>query len=187
MTYSWKSYFAVQADYQHWANEVLFSALDHLNADAIGADHGLFFGSIHHTVDHILVVSQSWLARIRGESLSVDYKVISHPDWRELKIALRREARKLQAWIESQPVEFFDGQIAFSGSDGKTRTMWVRDVLTHLFTHYVHHRGQVSAVATRLGAPCPEMDFVYYKREIERLLGGAQGESQGLNVPPEAA
>jgi uncharacterized damage-inducible protein DinB len=70
--YTWKSYFVVQADYQHWANEVLFSALDHLNDEAIGADQGLFFNSIHHTADHILMVSQSWLARLKGENLSVE-------------------------------------------------------------------------------------------------------------------
>jgi uncharacterized damage-inducible protein DinB len=61
--------------------------------------------------------------------------------------------------------------------------MWVRDVLTHLFTHYAHHRGQVSAVATRLGAPCPEMDFVYYRREMERLIN----ETQRPQVPPAEA
>jgi uncharacterized damage-inducible protein DinB len=180
--YTWKSYFVVQSDYQHWADEALFSALDHLNDEAIGADHGLFFNSIHHTANHILMVSQSWQARLKGENLSVDYKVINHPDWRELKIALRRETRKLQAWLESQPVEFFDSQIAFTGGDGKTRTMWVRDVLAHLFTHYAHHRGQISAVATRLGAPCPEMDFLYYRREMERLIS----ETQRQQVPPEA-
>jgi uncharacterized damage-inducible protein DinB len=179
--YSWKSYFVVQSDYQHWANEVLFSALAHLNDEAIGADHGLFFGSIHHTVDHMLLVNQSWLARLKGETLAVNYKVINHPDWRELKIALRRETRKLQSWLEAQTDEFFDSQITFAGADGKSRTMWVRDALTHLFTHFVHHRGQVSAVATRLGGPCPEMDFVYYRREMERLIS----ETQQSQVPPE--
>lgn len=172
--YSWKSYFVVQADYQHWANEVLFSALDHLQPEALGGDEGLYFKSVHHTVDHMLLVGQSWLARLQGDSLAVNYRVINHPDWRELKIALRRETRRLQSWLEAQPVEFLDTRISFAGSDGKTRTMWVRDALTHLFTHYAHHRGQVSAVATRLGAPCPEMDFVSYRREMERLLNGTQ-------------
>ena len=178
--YSWKSHFLVQADYQHWANEVLFSSLDYLQADVIGTDQGLFFNSIHHTVDHILTVSQSWLARLQGETLAVNYRVINNPDWRELKIALRRETRKLQSWLDAQPREFFDAQVEFHSSDGKSHTMWVRDVLTHLFTHYAHHRGQLSAVATRLGAPCPEMDFVYYKREMERLLT----ETGRFQVPP---
>lgn len=168
--YAWKNHWVVQSDYQHWANEVMFSALDYLQPDVIGSDQGLFFNSIHHTVDHLLLVSQSWLARLQGERLSINYKVINNPDWRELKLALRRETRKLQSWLEAQPTEFFDSQISYASSDGKLRSMWVRDALTHLFTHYAHHRGQVSAVVTRLGAPCPEMDFVYYRRDMERLL-----------------
>ncbi len=39
--YTWKSYFIVQADYQHWANEVMFTALGHLDQEAIVSDQGL--------------------------------------------------------------------------------------------------------------------------------------------------
>jgi uncharacterized damage-inducible protein DinB len=177
--YSWKNYFIIQADYQHWANEVMFKSLDLLTPDAIDSDQGLFFQSIHHTVDHILQVSRSWLARLQGEPLSVNYREISHPDWRELKNALRHETRRLQNWLEDRPDEFFDGQVTFTGGDGKERSMWVRDALSHLFTHFAHHRGQVSAVATRLGAPCPEMDFVYYRREMERLLAEVKNGQAG--------
>lgn len=184
--YAWKNYFVVQADYQHWANEVMFTSLDHLQADAIGSEQGLFFGSIHHTTDHMLMVSQSWLSRLQGECLVVDYKVINNPDWRELKLALRRETRKLQAWLEAQPAEFFNCQIEYVGSDGKSNSMWVRDALTHLNTHYAHHRGQISAVATRLGAPCPEMDFVYYRRQMERFLNEARQASGVEPQKPEA-
>ena len=172
--YTWKSYYVIQADYQHWANEVLFTALDHLQADALGSDQGLFFNSVHHTVDHLLQVHLAWVARLKGEVYAPNYKVINIADWRELKTALRKETRHLQDWLSAQPDAFFDDQIAFAGSDGKPRTMWVRDVLVHLFTHYTHHRGQVSAVATRLGAPCPEMDFVYYRRAMEKLLSEAK-------------
>ncbi len=168
--FTWKNHFVIQADYQHWANEVLFTALEHLTPEAIAEDQGLFFRSIHHTVDHMLMVSRVWLARLQGENLEVDYRQIQHPDWRELKNALRLEIRRLQAWLEAQPDAFFEQRLEFAGSDGRARSMWVRDMLTHLFTHYAHHRGQVSAVATRLGAPCPEMDFVYYRREMDRLL-----------------
>jgi len=172
--YAWKSHFVVQADYQHWANDVLCAALDHLKPEVLERDEGLFFRSIHHTVDHMLLVGEVWHARLRGEARAADYKRIHHPDWRELQHALRLEARALQNWLEAQPDAFFDGEIQFAGSDGRVRSMWVRDALTHLFTHSVHHRGQISAVATRLGAPCPEMDFVYYRREMEKLLSQAR-------------
>lgn len=175
--YSWKNYFVIQADYQHWANEVLFTALEHLTPDSLASDQGLYFRSIHHTVDHMLVVSQLWLARLQGEQLSVNYREIHHPDWRALQNALRRETRRLQAWLEAQADDFYEREIEYAGSDGRTRSMWVRDLLTHLFTHHAHHRGQISAVATRLGAPCPEMDFVYYRREMEKLLGEIRNEA----------
>lgn len=168
--YSWKSHFVVLADYQHWANEVLFNSLDHLQPEVIGSDQGLYFKSIHHTVDHLLLVSQVWLARMRGESLEANYREINQPDFRELKQILRRETRKLQSWLDEQPETFFEAEMSFAGSDGKPRGMWVREALTHLFTHYAHHRGQISAVITRLGGPCPEMDFVYYRREMDKLL-----------------
>jgi len=172
--FTWKKHFVILADYQHWANEVLFNALDRLEADAIAADQGLFFGSIHHTVDHMLVVSESWLARLMGENSSPNYRIIHHPDWRELKNALRHETRQLQNWLQDQPDDFFDIQAHFLGGDGKPRQMWVRDALTHLFTHFAHHRGQVSAVITRLGGPSPVMDYVHYRREMDKLVNAAR-------------
>jgi thiamine biosynthesis lipoprotein len=176
--YTWKSYYIVQADYQHWANDVLFDALSRLRPEALARDEGLFFQSIHHTVDHMLLVSQVWLARLQGSHPAANYRAIQQPVWRELQGALRQETRRLQAWLEGQPAAWFDGELHYTGSDGQTRGMWVRDALTHLFTHFVHHRGQISAVATRLGAPCPEMDYVYYRREVEKLLGEARQDVQ---------
>jgi two-component system NtrC family sensor kinase len=48
---SWKQYFIYQADYQHWANEVLFECLDRLDPKALAEPQGLFFSTIHQTVD----------------------------------------------------------------------------------------------------------------------------------------
>lgn len=168
--YTWKSYFVVQADYQNWANNVLFESLGHLKPETLERDEGLFFKSIHHTVDHILVVSQVWLGRLQGSEPKVNFREIHYPVWRELQNAMRHETRHLQEWIANQPDAFFEDEIHFHGSDGTAHRMWVRDALTHLFNHYTHHRGQVSAVATRLGAPCPEMDYLYYRRAMEKLL-----------------
>jgi len=172
--YTWKSYYVVQADYQHWANEILFAALGHLKPETLTADEGLYFKSVHHTVDHMLTVAELWRTRLQGTGVQVNFREIGHPVWRELQTALRHETRHLQEWLEAQPDAYFEGEVRFIGSDGKHRTMWVRDALNHLFTHYAHHRGQVSAVATRLGAPCPEMDYVYYRREMEKLLAEAR-------------
>ena len=164
---SWKNYFVYQVDYQHWANEILFASLDHLDDTSRKSAQGLFFDNIHHTVDHMLVVSQNWMWRLKHENQSVSYGTVLHHDWKELKNALRHDARGMQRWLESQPESFFEARLSYTSSNNQQRDNWVRDILTHMMSHMVHHRGQVSAVATRLGAPAPEMDYLFYKREMD--------------------
>jgi len=75
----------------------------------------------------------------------------------------------------------------YVSSAGEARSMWMRDVLTHMMNHQTHHRGQVSAVITRLGGAAPEMDYVYYKREMEgymEIIRDDQSLSSGATSPP---
>ncbi len=39
--------------------------------------------------------------------------------------------------------------------------------LSHLFNHQTHHRGQAHAILTSLGKKAPELDLLYYQREVE--------------------
>lgn len=167
---TWKKHFIYLADYQHWANESLFESLDHLTDAARKSEQGLYFHSIHHTLDHILVVNRLWAARLRGQNSSVSFNVIHVNDWRELKVTLQKESRQFQHWLESQPDVFFEMSASYDGMEGKEHDNWVRDILTHVFNHATHHRGQISAVATSLGAPVPQMDYIYYKREMNNCL-----------------
>lgn len=168
--YSWKSYFVVLSDYQQWANDRLFAALGGIDRAALQSPQGLFFDTIHHTVDHLMLVNRLWLARLRGESLEVDFRQLTYPDWDQLIEATQRQAEELTLWLESCPEIWFDGQLDYLSSNGEVRSMWMRDALTHMMNHQTHHRGQISAVITRLGATAPEMDYVYYKRDMESYM-----------------
>lgn len=172
--YTWKRHYVVLADYQHWANEALFAALAHLKPEALESDQGLFHRSLHRTLDHMLAVSQLWLARLQGADSRLNYRDIRYPVWRELLAAVRHETRRIEEWLEAQPDAFFEGEIHYTDSDGKPRVLWVRDALNHLFSHYAHQRGQLAAAAIRLGAPNPEMDYEHYRREMEKLLEAAR-------------
>lgn len=171
---SWKTHFQYQVDYQHWANDVLFESLDKLSDEARKRDESLFFKSIHGTLNHLLVVNMLWLARFKGESLDIRLDQPLHDDWRELKQALRQTVRQTQHWLQAQPQEFFEGELHYSTSAGMEHVYWVHDVLIHFATHYAHHRGQISGVATRLGAPSPEMDYIYYRRDMQDSLANSK-------------
>jgi uncharacterized damage-inducible protein DinB len=178
MTPDWHHHFLRQTDYQIWANQVLFDSLARLHPDTLQAHEGLFYGSIQHTVDHLLMVLRLWAGRLRGEHPVIDLGVLHHTDWVALKHQLQLELREFRHWLEAQPPERFAQRAAYARMNGDPQENAVTDVLTHLMTHFVHHRGQISAVATRLGAPVPEMDFIYFVRAMERAAREIQASQQ---------
>lgn len=166
-----KQYFVYQTDYQHWANDVLFSALDRLSDEARNSEQKLFFGSLHKTVDHLQFFYSKWFTRLSGQSKPPSYSGIVHGDWRELKNAMRQEIRSMQHWLEQQPEDFFDGQIHYRRTlNHEEQGIWVRDALTHVFTYASLERGHISATGSALGAPYPNMAYYTYRQEMGEHL-----------------
>jgi uncharacterized damage-inducible protein DinB len=169
MTVTFKGYFIQQADYQHWANEVLFAALEHLDDGMRNSDQGLPCGGIHQTLDRILAETRNWAARLKGDGQSIGPDTLLCAEWQELKDALRREVRGVQHWLEEMPENYFEERV-FYHSGAERQSLWVRDALTHLMTRMVHYRGEVSVAVARLGFAAPEMDYVRYKEEMEQHI-----------------
>jgi uncharacterized damage-inducible protein DinB len=171
---TWKNHFVYQIDYQHWASDQLFSSLDMLSDEARKRDEGLVFKSIHGTLNHLLVVNLIWLGRFKRDP--VDYRLdqVLFEDWRELKLVTKQTMRQTQHWLQAQPPEFFEAELQYKNTSSKSQTHWTHDVLTHLFNHFAHHRGQITGVATRLGAPVAEMDYLFYRRDMQETLANTR-------------
>ncbi len=168
---SFKQYFLYQTDYQHWANDRLFNALDRLDDETRHVQQKLFYGDIHHTVDHLLFFYRKWHARLKGEGQSASYNEQLHRDWRDLKNAIRQEVRDLQRWLEYQPESFFDGKLNYRRTlNHEEKGVWVRDALTHIFTYASLERGHLSAAGSALGAPFPDMAYYTYRLEMGEHL-----------------
>lgn len=174
-----KKHFVYQADYQHWANDMLFSALDVLDENARFGNQGMEFESLHKTLNHILVVTRNWMSRMKQEQKTLGREELYVADWKALKQALRQEFRDMQRWLEARPEAFFDEQIGYLNTQSLPRQVWVRDALTHVMTHAAHMRGQAVAVAVRLGSPVPEMGYIFYKREMEQSLEHLRASHSG--------
>jgi uncharacterized damage-inducible protein DinB len=118
------------------------------------------------TVDHILIVTRNWRARLAGEFGKVkNDDVPLYEAWEQLKPAVLDEFAQLKTWLTQKKPEWFQQVIEYPGSDGMKRRVSVSDGLIHVMTHAVHHRGQISAACTRLHVPSPEMDFLFYLRQ----------------------
>lgn len=60
-------HFKLLADYNRWANKLLYCAVATIGDEAYFADRKAFFGSIHRTLNHILAGDRIWLPQHRWD------------------------------------------------------------------------------------------------------------------------
>lgn len=165
-----KNQLQYQIDFQYWANESLFASLDKLSDEARKRDEGMVAKSIHATLVQMLAINILWVARIDNDGANKPLDRSFFDDWRELKQALRLSMRQLQHELQAKPPAFFEGQLKYAVTSERESQNWVRDVLAHYCTETTHLRGMIVAVATRLGAPLPDLDYLNYRREMQDSL-----------------
>ena len=158
-----RDYFLTLARYHRWANRLLLEKVDAVSDTDYAADQGLFFKSIHGTLNHILLVDRVWQGRITGEIFPMTGldQVLA-----EDRHALRTEmARQADAWIgliTGLDEQSIGRPLKYKNSAGEPREYVLALLLAHGFNHGTHHRGQVTAALSRLGLPTPSIDLPYY-------------------------
>lgn len=162
-----KAHFEMMAAYNAWANRRLYAAAAEVPDAARRRDEGAFFGSLHRTLNHLLVTDVIWLARFRGQRnppWTLDH--IAHDDFEDLRAA--REA------LDDDVILYVSGltEAALAADFSYVRqttpepiTQPLAPALAHLFNHQTHHRGQCHMILTRLTGRAPELDLIFYQRE----------------------
>ena len=161
------TYFTTLARYNAWATRRLLDGVAALGEDDYRRDVGLFFRSIHGTLNHLLVAEHGlWLRRFAegvSPKLALDEEV--EPDRQRLAARLLEGAARWQPLVESWPAERFDGVLRYTTMRGNSVSLPFATTLAHVFNHGTHHRGQVTAALTLLGQACPVIDLVYMLQE----------------------
>ena len=158
-----RSYFSTLARYGVWATRRLFEHVDALSEDDYRRDAGLFFKSVHGTLNHLLVGEHRvWFHRFaEGVSNSVALNAEVEPDRSRLRAALIDGAGRWQPFIESLDDSCFASTLDYTTTNGVPQSLPFAPTLGHVFNHATHHRGQVSAAITAMGYACPEIDLVW--------------------------
>ena len=157
----------LMARFNAWANGRLYGVVSGLAEAAYLEDRGAFFGSIHNTLNHLLVVDRLWTGRIEG----VDHGITAldqtlYDDLAALWAARKDEDAHLIALVDGlgerlqAPVGYT--RIAGPGAQ-ETRC---DHILITLYNHQTHHRGQVHAMLTQAGAVIPPLDVIYFLDEL---------------------
>ncbi|MGI9412295.1 MAG: DinB family protein [Hyphomicrobiales bacterium] len=168
------AYVRTMAAYNSWQNGSIYRAADGLSDQQRRADRGAFFGSIHGTLNHLLWADRIWLSRIAGlegpSAPDIASSVGEIDDWSRLKEARARLDRSIADWAATLAAEDLDGDLTwYSGAAGREITKPLGLLLTHLFNHQTHHRGQVHALLTGFGAKPDDTDLPFMPDGPEQL------------------
>jgi uncharacterized damage-inducible protein DinB len=166
------AHFLTLARYNVWATALLLDAVAPVSEGDYRRDLGLFFKSIHGTLNHLLVAEHLlWFRRFaEGLSPKVALNAEIEVDRARLAARLREGAARWQPLIESWPANYFVGSLNYTTMRGQPASLPFAATLAHVFNHGTHHRGQITAALIRLGQPCPELDFVYM---LQQEMGNA--------------
>ena len=162
------NHFPLLARFNGWVNDRLYGAVATLPEADYRADGGLFFGSIHRTLNHLLVVDRLWTGRIAGADRGIrSLDQIPYDDFASLRAARRDEDAHLIDFVDGLDEARLGEVVRYRRMIGEgEEEARAGHILLTLFNHQTHHRGQVTAMLTRLGVEYPALDVVYYLEEI---------------------
>lgn len=151
------------ARYNLWATRRLYEHVDALPEADYRRDAGLFFRSVHGTLNHLLVGEHLlWRARFEGGvTPAVQLDAEAEPDRARLRERLLEGAQAWLALLDAWPESRLLGRLDYRRLAGQPMSLPFAATLLHVFNHGTHHRGQVTAAITALGHPCPEIDLVW--------------------------
>ncbi len=161
------AHWRMMAHYNAWANRRLYDACAGLSESDRKAGLGAFFGSLHGTLNHLLVADRIWMARFTGEPApghALDATL--HEALPALRAAREDEDARISAFVAGLDAAALAAPVTYvTTSTGLAVTQPLGAALAHVFNHQTHHRGQCHAMLTRLAVDAPPLDLVYYQRE----------------------
>ena len=156
MTEPWAQY----ARYNRLANEALYGVCVGLSDADYRRDLGAFFGSVHGTLNHLLLGDTIWMTRFEGGTHpSTGLDSILFEDLVGLWDARRRMDRRIEVFLADLPTGFEAGSVKYLNNAGfLSEDPWAV-ILPHFFNHQTHHRAQVHTLLSQLGCNPPVLDL----------------------------
>ncbi|MDB5928710.1 MAG: damage-inducible protein DinB [Polaromonas sp.] len=166
------------ARYNRWINQRLYAACEPLGDTARQQERGAFFGSIHRTLNHLVVADQVWLRRFAQcgldhgiELAGLTPAVLDLPedcrldtvlfgDWPALRLKREQLDAAIEDWVAALPGGYPHLTMRYGNSQGVQRAHPAWQAMTHFFNHQTHHRGQATSLITQAGGDVGVTDLI---------------------------
>ena len=157
------AYVQRMARYNSWQNENLYGAADTVSDAERRRARGAFFGSIHATLNHLLWGDRIWMSRLAGTAKpegGIPQSVSLYEDWNDLKRERAAFDAVIVDWADRLEDASLEGDLAYFSGAIKAdlrKPKWL--LVTHMFNHQTHHRGQVHCMLTQAGSKPGDTDL----------------------------
>ncbi|MGH6940994.1 DinB family protein [Hypericibacter sp.] len=143
-----------------WSNYRLHKACAGLTEEEFNRKRVSFFPSLPLTMLHILEVDWLYLDQLEATPTdrdAMDYN-LPYRMLAELTPAQQAMDLRLIAYCERLTAQTIDAPVVIRRADGYRPVNPASAVLSHLFVHQIHHRGQVHAMLAGASVPPPQLD-----------------------------
>jgi len=160
---------ALMARFNAWVNKRVYGCVAGLSDADYRRDRKAYFGSIHNTLNHLLVVDRTWTSRIR----SVDHGIksldqILYHDFDSLRAARVAEDAALIELVDGLSDQELQRPVTYRSLAGDgSHTNRCDHILITLFNHQTHHRGQIHAMLTQQDIDPPPLDVIHFLAEAD--------------------
>ncbi|ASW06070.1 DinB family protein [Rhizobium sp. 11515TR] len=159
-------HFRMLADYNRWANVQVYDAAADLSDTEFHEDRGAFFGSLHGTLNHLLLTDRLWMHRFNGTGgVPASLGTVLHDTLEGLHSLREAEDRNIITWLETLDTDALAADITYTSilRPGAI-TVPLHAAVSHMFNHHTHHRGQCHTILTSMGKRSLELDLLNFLR-----------------------
>jgi uncharacterized damage-inducible protein DinB len=157
------SHSQLMAQYNEWMNARMYALCASMPDTELRKDRGAFFKSIYGTLNHIACVDLTFLSRFTGDPIVVPEPGADlYGTFGSLRTERAALDQRLLVWSESLSPAWLAESLTYASKiDGKTRTVPKWALVTQMFNHQTHHRGQVATLLSQMGLDVGATDIPF--------------------------
>lgn len=169
-----RHYVVRMADYNRWMNGKVYDACADLSAAELHADRGAFFGSTFGSLNHLLYGDLAWLGRFKdGKPRATDPDLLLYSELAELRAARDSLDEEIAEWAGGVSDDWLAALFSYrSFVDDQERTLPAWLLVTHMFNHQTHHRGQLTTLLSQMGKDIGATDLPFMPDQAIRVFDG---------------
>jgi uncharacterized damage-inducible protein DinB len=156
-------YVRMMAAYNTEMNRRLYGAAANLTDAERKADRGAFWQSIHGTLVHLYWGDCQWMSRFDGwekPAVPITQSATMIADFDALHATRVKADADIEAWAGRVDQAWLaEDLVWFSGAAQRELRRPKGKLVTHLFNHQTHHRGQAHALLTACGQETGDTDL----------------------------